>query len=183
MNADKHPTYNAERSTPHGGATPNSRRYDLEERLLNYAIRLIRMVDALPPSRSGDHMGGQLLRSGTSPTLNHGEVEAAESLKDFIHKLKICLKELKESRRNLLVIEGVPLAKNLEEVRALSDETEQLIRIFSASIRTAQKRLVSDPERSVAREESSLEFESADPCPWIFEIFREAIDEMEGPVQ
>jgi hypothetical protein len=121
--------------------------------------------------------------------LNHGEVEAAESLRDFIHKLKVCLKELKESRRNLLVIEGVPLAGDLTEVCALNDETGQLIRIFSASIRTSQARLASGGDTSRVREDSVSGENPADSALippgvpyWISEIFRAAIDEVEGPL-
>ena len=73
--------------------------YDLEERLLEYAARIIRLADSLKNSRAANHVGGQLLRSGTSPLPNHGEARAAESLNDFVHKLKICLKELRESHR------------------------------------------------------------------------------------
>src|SRR5438477_9465251 len=69
-----------------------------------FSARIIRLVDALPNTRAGNHVAGQLLRSGTSPYGNHGEVEAAESRKDFVHKLKVCLKELKEARRWLRLI-------------------------------------------------------------------------------
>ena len=181
MSEDQPPTPNAQRPTSKGGAG-RSNRYDLEERLLAYAVRIIRLVDALPRSRSGDHIGGQLMRAGTSPTLNHGEVEAAESVKDFIHKLKICLKELKESRRALLVIEGVPLTQDMTEVHALTDETSQLIRIFFASIRTAQRRLTSADESSVVREDAlTSEGQSLwDIERWVTEVLREAIDEVEG---
>jgi four helix bundle protein len=77
-----------------------------------------------------------LLRSGTSPLPNHGEAQAAESRKDFLHKLKICHKELRESHRWLRLIQRVPLLKPAP-VQPLVDETEELIRIFHASIRTA----------------------------------------------
>ena len=111
-------------------------KYDLEERLLEYAARIIRLVERLPDSRAGNHVAGQLLRSGTSPLPNHGEAQAAESRKDFIHKLKICHKELRESRRWLRLIQRVPLLKP-DQVQPLVDETEELIRIFAASLRTA----------------------------------------------
>ena len=66
-------------------------RYDLEERLLEFAVRIIKIVEQLPNTRTGNHVAGQLLRSGTSPYPNHGEAQAAESPKDFIHKLSISL--------------------------------------------------------------------------------------------
>jgi four helix bundle protein len=113
-------------------------KYDLEERLLDYAARVVRMVEKLPNTRAGNHIAGQLLRSGTSPLPNHGEAQAAESRKDFVHKLKICHKELRESRRWLRLIQRVPLLKP-QQVQSLSDETEELVRIFAASLRTAQQ--------------------------------------------
>ena len=115
-----------------------SEKYDLQERLLEYAARIIRLVEKLPDSRAGNHVAGQLLRSGTSPLPNHGEAQAAESRKDFIHKLKICHKELRESRRWLRLIQRVPLLQPAK-VQALVDETEELIRIFAASLRTAKQ--------------------------------------------
>ena len=114
--------------------------FDLEERLLDYAARIIRLVERLPPTRAGNHVAGQLLRSGTSPLPNHGEAQAAESRKDFIHKLSICLKELKESRRWLRLIERVPLVDAANPVESVLVETEELIRIFAASVRTAKGR-------------------------------------------
>ena len=112
--------------------------YDLEERLLEYAARIIRLVEKLPDTRTGNHVAGQLLRSGTSALPNHAEAQAAESRKDFVHKLKICHKELRESRRWLRLIQRVPLLK-APAVEPLVQETEELIRIFSTSIRTASR--------------------------------------------
>ena len=103
-----------------------------------FSARIIRLVDALPNTRAGNHVAGQLLRSGTSPYGNHGEVEAAESLKDFIHKLKVCLKELKEIRRWLRLIEKSKMLSEKSMIPILA-ETEQLIRIFFTSIRTAEQ--------------------------------------------
>jgi four helix bundle protein len=113
-------------------------KFDLEDRLLEFTARLIKLVDALPISRAGNHIAGQLLRCGTSPFANHGEVQAAESRKDFIHKLGVCFKELKEIKRWLRLIARVELL-SASRVRPLLLETEELIRIFSASIRTAEK--------------------------------------------
>ncbi|MFZ0131018.1 MAG: four helix bundle protein [Desulfobacterales bacterium] len=67
--------------------------YDLEDRLLEYSVRIIKIVAQLPKTRVGNHVAGQLLKSGTSAYPNHGEAQAAESPKDFIHKLLISLKE------------------------------------------------------------------------------------------
>lgn len=97
------------------------------------------MIEELPSTRTGNHLANQLLRSGTSPYPNHGEAQAAESQNDFIHKLRICLKELRESKRWLKLIQSVPLMKPPEEIKDLLDETEELIKIFVKSIRTADK--------------------------------------------
>jgi len=113
-------------------------KFDLEDRLLEFAARLTKLVDALPNSRTGNHVAGQLLRCGTSPFANHGEVQAAESRKDFIHKLGVCFKELKEVRRWLRFIARVELVP-AKRLRPLLIENEELIRIFSASIKTAGK--------------------------------------------
>jgi four helix bundle protein len=88
--------------------------YDLEERLLEYSVRIIKVVEQLPNTRVGNHVAGQLLKSGTSPYPNHGEAQAAESPKDFIHQLRISLKEPRESQRWLKLIQRVPLIKKSE---------------------------------------------------------------------
>jgi four helix bundle protein len=129
------PTLNAQRSK--NGAS-SRQDFDLEERLLNYAAEIIRLTERLPHSRAGNHVAGQLLRSGTSPLPNHGEAQAAESRDDFIHKISICLKELRESRRWLRLIHRVPLTRELVPVESLTQETEELIRSFAKSIKTAK---------------------------------------------
>jgi four helix bundle protein len=114
-------------------------KYDVEERLREYAARIIRLVERLAASSAGNHMAAQLLRSGMSPLPNHGEAQAAELRKDFIHKLKICHKELRESRRWLRLLRRVPLVKPAQ-VQPPADETGELIRKFAASLRTAAGR-------------------------------------------
>jgi len=114
------------------------RKYDLEERLLEYAAQIVRLVELLPDTRAGNHIAGQLLRSGTSALPNHGEAEAAESRNDFIHKLGVCHKELRESRRWLRLIQRIPLISRGEDVGKALAETDELVRIFAASIRTAR---------------------------------------------
>ena len=112
-------------------------RFDLEERLLAFSVRIIEIVDALPNTRGANHVGAQLLRCGTSPYGNHGEVQAAESRRDFVHKLRVCLKELKETRRWLRLIQRSAWLPQSKTAPILG-ETEQLIKIFFSSIRTAQ---------------------------------------------
>ena len=114
--------------------------YDLEERLLEYTVRIIKIVEQLPRTRIGNHVAGQLLKSGTSPFPNHGEAQAAESPKDFIHKLRISLKELRETQRWLRLISRVPLIKKPELLIDILQETEELIKIFAKSIKTAEKK-------------------------------------------
>lgn len=114
-------------------------KYDLEERLLTYSVRIIQLVERLPNSRVGNHVSGQLLRSGTSPYPNHGEAQAAESGKDFVHKLRVSLKEFRESQRWLRLIKRVPLVNDPALLDDLLKETEELIRIFVTSIKTSQK--------------------------------------------
>ena len=140
------PTSNAQRPTPKNSGA--ARRYDLEDRLLQFAARVIKLTDSLPSSRAGNHVAGQLLRSGTSPLPNHGEAEAAESRNDFIHKMLVCLKELRESRRWLRLVICVPMIDPVSRVEPLVSECEELIRIFFVSVRTARGN-----GTSVAREE------------------------------
>src|SRR5205809_383625 len=91
-----------ETSTEYGA--PKKAKYELEDRLLEFAVAVVELTDDLPNTRAGNHIAGQLLRCGTSPYGHHGEVESAESRKDFIHKLKVCLKELRETRRWLRLV-------------------------------------------------------------------------------
>ena len=102
-------------------------------------MRIIRPVEALPGTRAGNHIAGQLLRSGTASLPNHGEAQAAESRSDFIHKMKLCLKELRETLRWLKLVQRVPLVK-APKVEPLLHETDELIRIFVKSIQTSQSR-------------------------------------------
>ncbi|HEV3258907.1 MAG TPA: four helix bundle protein [Gemmataceae bacterium] len=122
-----------------------AKRFNLEERLLDYATAVIGLTDGMKGTTAGRHLASQLLRSATSPLGSHGEAQSAESTKDFIHKLSMALKELRESFRWLKLIGRVRLHDDANEVGHLLDETGQLIRIFNASIHTAQKRLPQKP--------------------------------------
>src|SRR6266550_1165518 len=105
---------------------------DLEERLLDFAARVGTVVDALPDSRLGRHVAGQLVRCGTSPSPNYAEAGGAESRKDFIHKLSICLKELRETHCWLLLIVKAELLTEPRMVD-LVDECVQLKNIIAKS--------------------------------------------------
>ena len=111
---------------------------DLERRMIDFAVRVIKVADALPESPAGKHIAGQLLRSGTSPAPNYAEARGAESNADFIHKLKIALKELNESCVWLKMICQAELMKP-ELLDDLIDENEQLCRMLNASIKTVKQ--------------------------------------------
>ena len=117
------------------------RTFDLEERLIDFAVRVIRTADSLPKSKIGNHIAGQLLRSGTSPAPNYGEAQSAESRADFIHKLKIALKELRETKIWLLIIVRAKLIQPESKLDELLNETDQLISILVTSIATARKNM------------------------------------------
>ena len=113
--------------------------YDLEERLLDFGAAIISLIRRLNSDYAERHIGNQLLRSGTTPLSHHGEAQAAESPADFIHKLHIALKELRESERWLKLIARAKLTAGAD-LAFLLKETDELIRIFVASIATAEKR-------------------------------------------
>lgn len=115
------------------------KKYDLEERLINFTLLIIDIVEQLPSSRAGNHIAGQLLRSGTSPALNYGEAQVAESRNDFIHKMKICLKELKESNICLQIVKRKPLINDFPKLEISISECKELISIFVKSIETAKE--------------------------------------------
>ena len=110
---------------------------NLEERLLVFAARVGNVVDALPDTRLGRHIAGQLVRSGTSPAPNYAEACAAESKRDFIHKLGIALKELRESRSWIKLILKSELLPE-PRMAQLLDEVSQLCNIVGKSIVTAK---------------------------------------------
>jgi four helix bundle protein len=114
-------------------------KYDLEERLIEFSLLIIDIDEMLPNTRAGNHIAGQLIRSGTSPAFNYGEAQVAESRNDFIHKMKICLKELKESNVALQIIKRKPLVTEFTKVDKCIAECKELISIFVKSIETAKK--------------------------------------------
>ena len=116
-----------------------TRQYDLASRLLEFSLHVVRIVEQLPNTRTGNHVAGQLLRAGTSPCSNHAEAQSAESPKDFVHKMRVALKELRETLRWLRLIQQVPLISPSEQLNHLLQENDELIRIFVVSIRTAEK--------------------------------------------
>ncbi len=116
---------------------------ELEERLINFSVLILKLSDNLPNSFAATHLSRQLIRSATSTALNYGEAQAAESRADFIHKMKIVLKELKESFVCLKILckRGYVVG---EDQRIILAECNELIAIFVTSLKTAQttKKLV-----------------------------------------
>ena len=111
--------------------------YDLEERLIRFAVKIIELAESLPSSTIGNHLKSQIVRSGTSPALNYGEAMSAESKNDFIHKMKICLKELRETFVAIKIIKYSNLTKKIELLNWYFDENNELISISVKSIETA----------------------------------------------
>jgi four helix bundle protein len=109
---------------------------ELEDRLIDFAVAVIDVVEALPNTKAGNHVAGQLVRSGTSPAPNYGEARSAESRKDFIHKMKISLKELRETMIWLKIVSRKRMIAG-EGVAAVISECDELISIFVSSTRTA----------------------------------------------
>jgi four helix bundle protein len=111
----------------------------LEERLIDFAVRIVRLSARLPKTSAGRHIAGQILRSGTSPAPNYGEARGAESTADFVHKLRIVLKELNETLIWLRVIERSELLKAALLTDLIAENLE-LCKIFTTSLKTARGR-------------------------------------------
>lgn len=114
-------------------------KYDLEDRLIEFAVRIIDTAEALPKTVASKNLSGQIVRSGTSPALNYAEAQAAESKADFLHKMKICLKELRETCVCLKIIQRKGYFKETRLEPLLKENTE-LISIFVKSIQTAKSK-------------------------------------------
>ncbi len=114
---------------------------ELENRLIDFAATIIIVASKFEKNYAGNHLAGQIIRSGTSPALNYGEAQSAESSKDFIHKMGICLKELRESFVCLKIIEKASLMKEEALLVSAKAEVNELISIFVSSIKTAKNNL------------------------------------------
>ena len=113
--------------------------YDLEERLIEFASKIVDTVESLPNSKAGNYIAGQLIRCGLAPALLYGEVQSAESRNDFIHKMKIAIKELKETRVCLKLIARKEMIKPTPPLNVVMKENEELIAILSKSVNTARE--------------------------------------------
>ncbi len=116
-------------------------RFDLEERLISFAVLIVDISESMPKSYAGNHLSGQLLRSGTSPALNYGEAQGGESRKGFSHKIKVVLKELRETYVCLKIIQRSSLFTDENKLAKALVENNELISIFVKSAETAQKNL------------------------------------------
>lgn len=116
-----------------------NKKFDLEDRLVDYTCRMIDVVESLPNTRAGNYIASQLIRSCHSPTFNYGEVQGAESPRDFVHKMGIVLKELKECRAALKVIIKKIMINPVSKPDGIYKETEELIAIIAKSIVTSKK--------------------------------------------
>jgi four helix bundle protein len=121
------------------GKMEAEKRFDLEQRLVTFAVKISNLVESIPTTLSGKYIAGQLIRSGLSPALNYGEAKSAESANDFIHKMKVALKELRESFIALKILKQT----NIQEQNILLEncilECNELISIFVKSIQTAER--------------------------------------------
>jgi four helix bundle protein len=120
-------------------------KFDLQERLINFAVLILEVTEKLPETRGSSHLSGQLIRCGTAPALHYGEAQSAESRKDFIHKMKIALKEMRESLICLKIIERMKYLSDQSIVNSIL-ELNELISIFVKSIETAKRNLSSKQE-------------------------------------
>jgi len=119
--------------------TKENKEFDLEDRLIDFAVRIIYVAESLPKTKAGNHIAGQLIRCDTSPAPNYGEAQDAESRADFIHKMKASLKELRETKIWLLIAGKANLIKPASKLEPLIDESNQLISILVASVKTAKQ--------------------------------------------
>jgi four helix bundle protein len=117
-------------------------KYDLEQRLIKFSVLIIKTISGLPKDRCCNHLISQLVRSGTAPALLYGEAQGAESRKDFIHKMRIALKELRETGICLKIIEEAGFVNSSDQFTKLLNENNELISIFNKSVSTAMKNMI-----------------------------------------
>ncbi len=116
-------------------------KYDLQERLVKFSAKIILSVGLLKRNFATEHLTKQLIRSVTSAALNYGEAQGAESKKDFAHKMKLVLKELRESQVNLQILKEADLINQREEFTFIENECKELVAIFTASINTTKQKM------------------------------------------
>ena len=130
---------------------PAMKNQELEERLIDFAVLIIKIASSIKKTRAGLTMEGQIVKSGTSPALNYGEVRGAESNKDFIHKLQVVLKELRETSIALKIIKRAQLSSDFKLIDLTLSENDELISIFVKSVNTSKNRV-----QKIAGRQSSI---------------------------
>lgn len=116
------------------------KQYDLQKRLVKFSANIIVHASNLKKDFASEHLLKQLIRSSTSAALNYGEAQSAESKRDFVHKMKLCLKELRESQVNMQIMEEANLVNNMAEFERIQKECSELVAIFTTSIKTSNKK-------------------------------------------
>ena len=115
--------------------------FDLHERLIDFAVIIINITDNIKTTKAGNHLSGQIARSGTSPSLNYSEAQSAESRNDFIHKMSVVLKELRETYSCLKIINrGKLYLKEEQDLIIAIKENDELISIFVKSLETSRSK-------------------------------------------
>ena len=115
--------------------------FDLDERMIDFSIKVIHLTENLPQSNTGIYFSDQIMRSVSSAVLNYSEAQSAESRKDFIHKVKVSLKELRETFSGLRIIKRLNNKQSPEEISYLIKENNELISILVKSVKTARKNM------------------------------------------
>jgi four helix bundle protein len=113
---------------------------ELENRLIDFSVSIIQLTELLPNNRAGNTIANQIIRSGTSPALNYGEAQSAESKNDFIHKIQIVLKELRETLVALKIVKRANLLKEIDFLENIIVENNELISIFVATVNTIKSK-------------------------------------------
>jgi len=121
---------------------------ELENRLIDFSIQVVNLIQSLPEDRITNHLSGQLLRSATSPALNYGEAQGSESKKDFVHKLGVVLKELRESLNCLKILAGTNYIKTESPVMK---ECNELVSIFVKSVETNKKKMEEEQKQKSSK--------------------------------
>jgi len=113
---------------------------ELEDRLVKFSVMVLKLSRLAEKNYFNNYLINQLLRSSASAALNYGEAQSAESKRDFIHKVGVVLKELRESHVNLKILSESKIINNSKEMNAALDESNQLVSIFYKTIQTARQR-------------------------------------------
>jgi len=114
---------------------------DIENRLIDFSVDISEWIIRLPRHPTVFHLKDQIIRSSTSAALNYGEAQSAESKRDFIHKINIVMKELRETKINLEMISRLEMSMDNTKINALISENDQLLAIFFRTLQTAKSNL------------------------------------------